>query len=172
LTEVKVAALKIGDKRIMSMLRALLCLVTVLSLALSGVASAAQSVHGPITEMVICGDGGVQTIRLDAKGNPVERGQCCDCPQCLMLADALPVERGDCALAILRRLNATSTLAARQPPAAVRHAQPLPRGPPSETAAGCDIQPQSGLSPATLEFGQVPRGVAVATDGQPSWVAR
>lgn len=168
----KVSAAECGDKQVMPFLRALLCLVTVLSLALSGAALAARTVHGPVTEMVICGDGGAKTIRFDAKGNPVEGGQCCDCLQCLMLADAPPVVGADCALATRLAPDTKPTLTTLHLPHAARYARPVPRAPPVNTPATCDMQPQPRPSPAGLEFGQVPRGVAMATDGQATWVAR
>lgn len=61
-------------------------LLAVALIALSGMASFAGThpAFGEV-EMVICGDGGVQTITLDADGQPVapHKGKCPHCPSCL-----------------------------------------------------------------------------------------
>lgn len=148
----------------------LLCLLAALSLALVPAVVAARTVHGPVTEMVICGDGGAQPIRLDARGNPVDPGQCCDCLQCLTLAAGLPQS--------LPPPTPSQVLLPPQPlraqpalPLAQRHLRPVPRGPPL-ARPGMDSVSQARLSPAALEFGQVPRGKAVARTGQTTEVAR
>lgn len=170
--KIKVTAAFRCDKPVMLVLRAILCLVTVLSLALSGAALVARTVHGPIIELVICGDAGAKTIYLDAQSNPIESGQCCDCPQCLTLAATSAVKRADTAVsASLVPAESPAPFTGHLPDAA-RHARAMPRGPPADTSTASEMRPQPGLLPTASEFGQVRRGVAMAVDGQPTRVTR
>ena len=48
-----------------------LCLLALLAVALYGAAAGAMVARGPAMEMVICSEGGIATVLLDAKGDPV-----------------------------------------------------------------------------------------------------
>jgi hypothetical protein len=170
LTKIKAAPAIPDDKGAMRPVLHLVLLAVALALALVPAAVAARTVHGPVTEMVICGDAGAQTIRLDAQGNPVEPGQCCDCLDCLVLVAGLPLSA---ALpgADLRALPAPAVTDLSVLPLPLRHLRPAPRGPPLASPAS-DSLSQARLSPAALELGQVPRGKAVARTGRTEWVAR
>lgn len=155
----------------MPMLRPLLCLVAALALALSGVAVAAATVHGPVTEMVICGDGGAETIRLDARGNPVKGNQCCDCLDCLTMAAALPTPAMPRAT-LPAAVTVTAALPVAQLPGPLPCPAPLPRGPPTATPLPCVLPAQAGLFRAALDQTQVLRGKAMPKTGHTHEVAR
>jgi hypothetical protein len=159
------------DKGRMSLLRPLLCLVAALALTLSGVALAAATVHGPVTEMVICGDGGAETIRLDARGNPVKGNQCCDCLDCLAMAASLPIPALPGAT-LPAAVTASPALPVAQRPGPLPCLAPLPRGPPAATPLPCVLPPQAGLFHVALDQTQVPRGKAMPKTGHTHEVAR
>ncbi len=155
----------------MSLLRPLLCLVVALALALSGVAAAAATVHGPVTQMVICGNGGAETIRLDAKGNPVKGNQCCDCLDCLTMAVALPTPLPPGATQPAA-VAVSPVLPVAQLSGPLPCLAPLPRGPPAATPLPCDLPAQAGLFRAALDQTQVQRGKAMPRTGHTHEVAR
>lgn len=153
------------------LLHMFVCLVAILAFTGAGATLAAATVHGPVSELVICGDDGAKTIRLDAQGNPVDGKTCCDCLDCLVLSGNLPVYVPDVRLR-------TTTLPADWPlPTAAHvalssHLRTLPRGPPATTPVGRVLSAQEGPFPTALEFGQVSCGKVVATGGQQTKVAR
>lgn len=153
------------------LLHMFVCLVAILAFTGAGATLAAATVHGPISELVICGGDGAKTIRLDAQGNPVDGKLCCDCLDCLVLSGDLPVYVPDVQLW-------TATLPADRPlptapsVALSSHLRPLPRGPPAATPFGHVFSAQDGPFPTALEFGQVSCGKVVATGGQQTKVAR
>lgn len=99
-------------------------------------AAMAPAVSGPLTAMVICGDGGARTVFLDAQGNPAEPGSCCDCLKCLTFSADLPIVPP--AGMSLRRIMAAGTAPDAAPPLAVAPClHPLPRGPP------CCVMPRA-----------------------------
>jgi len=71
-----------------------LCLLALLAVALYGAAAGAMVARGPAMEMVICSEGGIATVLLDAKGDPVDSSDCFHCPDCLVLAFGLPAAPG------------------------------------------------------------------------------
>lgn len=160
-----------GQKAGMFALRTLLALVVAAALALSGTVAVARTVHGPMTDMVICADGGMRTVRLDVQGNPVDPGQCGECPDCLAPVAGLPGTAG-LILAIDTVLPVRSVPARLFQPATQRHLRPAPRGPPPVDPTLHDRLSQVRLSLATLEFGQVRRGKARPLPGQTIEVAR
>jgi hypothetical protein len=157
-----------------TLMRALLALSMSLALALYGAALAAPApASGPLTELVICSDGGPETILLDAAGNPAKPARkCCKCQSCLAAVDAF-VPQHPFALT-------APDLAVRQVrPGAGRTVcpdralYPMPRGPPTfpETMVNLNIGGAGSLF-ASLEFGQVSRGWIVRPLGHFSEVAR
>lgn len=154
-----------------SLLRPLLCLVAALALTLSGVTLAAATVHGPVTEMVICGDGGAETIRLDARGNPVDGDQCCDCMDCLTMAAALPTALPPGAT-LPAAVAVNPALPVAQLPGPRPSLSPQPRGPPVAAPLACVLPPQVGLFHVALDQTQVQRGKAMPKTGHTHEVAR
>ncbi|PTE15303.1 hypothetical protein [Pseudogemmobacter blasticus] len=160
-----------------SVLRPFLCLVAVLAVALYGAAAGAAVARGPVTEMVICADGGTTTILLDAAGNPVEKGNCCDCLKCLPLAAGLSGRKPPLP-APFGRFLMLQPQAVAELPGPLPHARPLPRGPPmarsTETPAPVRraLRPLAGSVVVSLEFGQEIRSQNRPGSGQPDEVAR
>lgn len=117
----------------------------------------AQKADSRGTAMVICADGGTETIYLDASGTPMEPGQtCCPCLDC----NAPP---------LLALLPAPETMAPPLPrPALLRLlavadpfvpsiARPMPRGPPLSQAVG-NWMTHRMVVPATFEKSKVSLG--------------
>jgi hypothetical protein len=109
--------------------------LAILALVLAGWQSAA-SLHqpGPVSAMVICGEGGARTVYVDARGHPSERAPACQhCPDCTAAAGFAP--------AAPDRAHRSLRLAARVRPVFARPAgprrgrwrRPLTRGPPAGT---------------------------------------
>ncbi|MEZ5797831.1 MAG: hypothetical protein R3D63_10375 [Paracoccaceae bacterium] len=171
LTLVKVAGASAPDKQAMSMLRPLFCLLAALAFALSGAAVAAQAVRGPVAEVVICGDHGPESIRVDARGNKVDGKTCCECLDCLGLAFAAPPEPASGPGAPVRLTKISMPEAGAQL-TCQRPLHPLPRGPPIATPVVWSILTSPVYFPASLEFHQVLPGNGVATGGQSAKVAR
>ena len=73
-------------------MRVLTPLFLAIVLAVASVATAmARTQDAGLTDLVICGRGGVETVTLDADGTPVDRPH--HCPDCLA-AVPLPLEAG------------------------------------------------------------------------------
>lgn len=130
--------------------------LAVLCISLSLYAAAA-SAGMQQTAMVICADGGTETIYMDASGAPMEPGQtCCLCLDC----NAPP---------LLALLPAPETMAPPLPrPALLRLlavadpfvpsiARPMPRGPPLAQAVG-NRMTRRMVVPATFEKSKVSLG--------------
>lgn len=118
--------------RMVQAVRFLLALSMIVSVALYGAVAAVASTQGTVvSEMVICSDGGEQTIWVDAAGNPAQSpDECCNCLKCLHIsADGLmPVS--------VRSVFAQSTSSGPVRPAVAapahrHHLRPQPRGPPA-----------------------------------------
>ncbi len=147
------------------LLRPLLILLTVLSLA--GNAAAVPAATG-VTQMVICGETGAETIWLDANGTPTEQPtDCCSCSDCLVstavcLPDPVSVPHL-IAVAITR-----PPVTCQEPPHALSRLVPQPRGPPvqgaSDVLAACArTEPLlRRIAHAPLDFDHVMRGQSVA----------
>lgn len=171
MTNVKAIGRDRPDKSTMSKLRPLVAIVTALALVLAGVATAAATAQGPITEMVICGGNGPETIHLDSQGNPVKGDPCCECLNCMLTAVDLPPAIAGVGLLIdqTRAAPFRKDDSLFSPPSQLR---PMPRGPPPTTVGNSCRSSGIRLFPAAFETGQVQRGKAKATGGQQTQVAR
>lgn len=113
----------------------LLRLILVLAL-LPGLASGLLPLPGQAAgfEMVICGDTGAETIRVDAEGNPLPDDPMAECDQCCLACGPAPALLPD---SPLRRPAAPRVLLVDLPAAgalalpARRPLFPAPRGPPT-----------------------------------------
>jgi hypothetical protein len=143
-----------------------------LALAFYGAAIASPA-SGPLTEMVICGEDGAETIQMDATGNPAEpTSQCCKCQSCLAAVDAF-VPQQAFALAAPDLSSRTLTLGAGHVLCTDRALFPMPRGPPTVPSARMSrISIGAGSLFVSLEFGQVSRGWIVRPLGHFTEVAR
>lgn len=155
-------------------MRALSALLLSLALALYGAALATPaSASGPLTELVICGEGGAQTIVLDAAGNPAKPArECCKCLNCLAAIDAFvpqqPFALSAPDFAFRKDVPANGRIVCPD-----RALHPMPRGPPSHPQAKVNrIDDVAGSLFASLEFRQVSRGWIVRPLGHFSEVAR
>lgn len=137
-------------------------LILALALVLAGPGAEAYAMAGQTT-MVICSDSGAKTVRLDAKGMPVDQDQpCLTCPDCLSsdvpLAETAPTFLS----APLIRVPALVIPATLPVLRAADHLRPDTRGPPALTpdANGPTDAVRSFrvIAPVPLEFGQVSRG--------------
>lgn len=153
-----------------------LCLLALLAVALYGAAAGAMVARGPAMEMVICSEGGIATVLLDAKGDPVDSSDCFHCPDCLVLAFGLPAgpaaEKAPPRPARMLAPAAPSVL-----PAPRIHLRPLSRGPPAAQVQAldpgqfCGSLPQARAFAEPLEFGQAIGPCAMAGSGQRQRVA-
>jgi len=146
--------------------RPLLILLTVLALASYG--SVAVAKGAGVTQMVICGAAGAETIWLDAAGNPAEAPQdCCSCLDCLAFSDAcLPdiakITLGYPAPGRLATVQMIQLRRTHPCPA------PMPRGPPSGQPVKASTHRVTAepdlrrIAPMTLDVGQVTCGQSVA----------
>ena len=155
-----------------SLMRVFLVLSMSLALALYGAALAAPA-SGPMTELVICGEDGAETIRLDATGSPAEpTSQCCKCQSCLAAFDAF-VPQQAFALAAPDLSSRTLTLGAGHIFCTDRALFPMPLGPPAVPSARMSRNSiGAGSVFVSLEFGQVSRGWIVRPLGHFTEVAR
>ena len=158
-------------------LNRILCLVALAAVALYGAAAGAMVAGGPMMEMVICAEGGTATILLDAKGDPVDPSDCIHCPECLVLASALPA--GPAAEKIPPRpARVLAPAAPAALPAPRPHLRPLSRGPPVaqvqvlDPGQFCGPLPQFRAFAEPLEFGQATFTCAMAGSGQRHRVAQ
>lgn len=158
-------------------LHRILCLFALVAVALYGAAAGAAVARGPLTEMIICSEGGTTMIMLDAKGDPVDPADCYHCPECIALAFGLP--SGPIGAAALPRparmlLHAVPA----DLPAPRNHLRPLSRGPPAAQVqvldpgqfCGCLLQARAFAEP--LEFGQAIGTGAMAGSGHLDRVAQ
>ena len=112
-------------------LRHMLRIVCLVALATYGMAAAATGpgLHG-LSELVICSEGGTQTVWLNADGEPVQPDEpCCNCLDCLDLPAFSAVSPGQTARRARRGADRHPVPRQRL----VRHPRPdLPqaRGPP------------------------------------------
>ena len=153
-----------------------LCLLALLAVALYGAASGAAVAKGPVMEMVICSDGGIATVLLDAKGDPVDPSDCFHCPDCLVLAfgplagPAAATTPPPPARLLARALPADL-------PTPRNHLRPLSRGPPAaqvqviDPGQFCGCLPQARAFAGRLEFGQDCDTCPMAGSGQHDRVA-
>lgn len=149
----------------MTILHRLLCLIAAMTLALSGASVSARAIQGPVAEIVICGDGGPETVHLDVKGNPVDDAACCECPKCLTLVHGLPAASSGAAPWALRRRNARPR-PGFAPIRVRRHARPASRGPPVKCAvAGMECR-RIMICPDSPELNRAPSGNPAAPVGQ------
>ncbi len=161
------------------MIRALhriLCLLALVAVALYGAAAGAAVARGPVTEMVICSEGGTAMIMLDAKGDPVDPADCFHCPECLALAFGLS-SGSEGAMPLPRPARTLPQAVPADLPLPRNHLRPLSRGPPAaqvqrlDPGQFCGCLPQAGAFAASLEFGQAIGACAVAGSGQYDRVA-
>lgn len=124
-----------------------LTVVLALALAFAGGVQALPLVHGlGGEEIVICSDGGIETIMLDRDGNPVgPADSCATCPDCLSVDSvdlpepgALPVN-GEAIAVSARRLPVELPCLSRP------HLRPETRGPPP--VAHGDAYPNAAVAP-------------------------
>lgn len=155
-----------GFDRFLTMNSLIRCIVTlILSIAIFGTATVAQGpVTGPLSQMVICGEGGARTIWLDASGTPVDAPRkCCQCLKCLEISGSLPSASGSPAC-VAPRLSMFDPVMPVAAPFAGRKERSMPRGPPVAedadfTPAGSEGMRRVAASvPALLESGQVTPG--------------
>lgn len=103
-------------------------LLSILSMALAPLSGSAGTLH------VICGTDGVQTILLNAQGEPIDPANCCDCPNCICTtsSSAAPPVPGTWSAPRfgMRRAVADHGVAQTRPQPG--HARPVARGPPAE----------------------------------------
>lgn len=157
-----------------TLMRALLALSMSLALALYGAALATPAAaSGPLTELVICGDDGAETILLDVTGNPAKPArECCKCQSCLAAVDAF-VPQQAFALTAPDLSSHTVTFGAGRVVCPDRALYPMPRGPPLHPQAKVNrIDDVAGSLFVSLEFRQVSRGWIVRPIGHFSEVAR
>lgn len=157
-----------------SLMRVFLMLSMSLALALYGAALATPaSASGPLTELVICGSGGAETILLDVAGNPVKPArECCKCLNCLAAVDAFvpaqPFVLSTPDFAFRKDTPGTGRTVCPE-----RALHPMPRGPPFHPQAKVNrIDDVAGFLFVSLEFRQVSRGWIVRPLGHFSEVAR
>lgn len=130
-----------------------------LALMLGGAVAMPISGDKNLTQMVICGETGAETIWIDASGTPVKAPHDCDiCLKCNAFNDATDKPRGFVQIWRLPRLMAVilpSTPILPQP-----HAQmhPDPRGPPAALAGKArrrtTLTPLRQAAPEVLELCQ------------------
>lgn len=146
--------------------RPFLILLTVLALASYG--SAALAKGAGVTQMVICGSAGAETIWLDVSGNPAEAPQdCCSCLDCLTFSDVcLPdAARGALGYPVPDRLT---TVQMTEPRRTFPCPAPMPRGPPSGQLVKASTHRVTAepdlrrIAPMLLDVRQVTCGQSVA----------
>ncbi len=110
---------------------ATLCLVlllSMLSIAVAPLSGSAGTLH------VICGTDGVQTILLNAQGEPIDPADRCDCPNCICStsSSAAPPVPGTWSkpAAGIRPADTDHGIAQTRPQPG--YARPVARGPPAE----------------------------------------
>lgn len=158
-------------------LHRIFCLFALVAVALYGAAAGAAVARGPMTEMVICSEGGMTMIMLDAKGDPVDPADCSHCPDCIVLAVGLPAGP-EGVPALPRPVRILMRAVAADLPAPRNHLRPLSRGPPAaqvqvlDPGQFCGCLPQARAFAEPLEFGQASGTCAMAGSGQYHRVAQ
>ena len=110
-------------------MRFLTPLFLALVLAVASVTTAMARVQETgLTDLVICAQGGVETVTLDASGTPVERPH--HCPDCLAATPLLPETSGSVAPRLQPYVQAPS------PPVTTPTAVPLAYLPPARGPPG------------------------------------
>lgn len=117
-------------------MKALVRLLLVLAL-LPGLMTGLLPVPGQAAgfDMVICGATGVETIRVDAGGNPLSDGPLSECGSCCAACEtshAVLPDRSDCRSLTLTQNFADWPVTAGPRLPVRRSLLPAPRGPPSE----------------------------------------
>jgi hypothetical protein len=147
------------------LLKHLVLLTLLLSILGAGLAQAAQTTFGPVSEMVICSDGGAQLVRLDRQGKPIKQKSCCDCLDCLVLT-------ADVGLSVCLALSqglawvpARFAIPAIRVGSLPRYARPMPRAPPT-------LAMKNNQNSSPIDMDQSKRAQAVQHNGQKPEAAR
>lgn len=118
-------------------MQVLICCVFSICLALSGPQAMAQDQNGAFS-IVICTDGGTQTITLVPDGQPAEKQTVAHCPKCIAAAK-LTLGLADASFMQLQLLSYVQmkrdVQTVQQVHVTHRNMRPIPRGPPRDPSS-------------------------------------